>query len=424
MPFTLTETETSMLDGEAGEAVRICMALLCSYAKASNAEAFIPVTRCHISTAWYSGKSQLDFVERLHSEGAKVAVPTMLAASITCLSRPEFDSDPDTSKRSTKLAELLVGMGCRPSFSCTPYYDGLRPTFGECVSISESSAVPYLNSIYGARTNQGYGFADLAIAVCGRAPLAGLYIPENRKATLVVDLSEVPYDVMLHDAFYDILGQYIGRECDGSIPVIVGLPNSVVERHLRAVCASAATAGSIRMFHVPGVTPEAPNMETAIQHAELPRKFVSLRDLKPHRDSLSTRDTYRRLNAVCLGAPQFSLEEFDLILAYLGNRSVHPDIRCSASASRLTYDTLVQTGKLGALEAKGVIIIPDTCTYASLVDVGQRGLVMTNSAKWAYYGPMCFQCEVALGSLEECVLSAIDGKVTRDDGFWSDDLWR
>jgi predicted aconitase len=42
---------------------------------------------------------------------------------------------------------------------------------------------------------------------------------------------------------------------------------------------------------------------------------------------------------------------------------------------------------------------------------------MTNSGKWAYYAPSNIGASVVLGSLAECVESAVAGHVVRD-GSW------
>lgn len=425
MNLELSNEEQGMLAGDAGEATKLAMELVCSFAEADGADRLVPITLSHIGSAWLSGGAQLDFVKHLHSLGGRFSIPTWTAASKTCLSRPEFDNDPEVTRGSTELADLLTDMGCRPSFSCTPYYDGMKAGLGENIAVTESSAVVYLNTVHGARTNQGYSFIDTAMSICGRAPCSGLYVPENRIGNLIVDVSSIPLSIRRQEPFYHILGQYLGRACDGSLPVLVGLPENISERHIRAICASASTAGAIRMLHIPGVTPEAPDLETATRGNTCPRKTVTLPHLKTHRDELSlTGPVDGPLNAVCLGAPQMSLAEFDLVLDLLGDASVHSGLSCSASASRSTAEALKRTGKFETLQSKGVVLIPDTCTYASSVNVGQTGLVMTNSAKWAYYGPMCFDCQVAMGSLEECVTAAIEGKVMRNVDFWSDNLWQ
>ncbi len=43
---------------------------------------------------------------------------------------------------------------------------------------------------------------------------------------------------------------------------------------------------------------------------------------------------------------------------------------------------------------------------------------MTNSAKFAHYGPANTGFEVVYGSLSDCVASAVAGRVVRDETVW------
>jgi predicted aconitase len=78
-------------------------------------------------------------------------------------------------------------------------------------------------------------------------------------------------------------------------------------------------------------------------------------------------------------------------------------------------------GWLPVFETAGVRIVVDTCTYFGPILDGCSGLAMTNSAKWAYYAPGNLGMEVVFASMEECVRSAVAGKIWRDEGLWSDD---
>ena len=64
------------------------------------------------------------------------------------------------------------------------------------------------------------------------------------------------------------------------------------------------------------------------------------------------------------------------------------------------------------LEACGVTIIRDTCTYFQPDIMDPGGAVMTNSAKWAYYAPAKLGCTVILASQSDCIESAVSGEIT------------
>jgi predicted aconitase len=44
--------------------------------------------------------------------------------------------------------------------------------------------------------------------------------------------------------------------------------------------------------------------------------------------------------------------------------------------------------------------------------------MMTNSGKFAYYSPGMLNLRVTYGSLEECVDSAVAGRVVKGEGVW------
>ena len=60
-----------------------------------------------------------------------------------------------------------------------------------------------------------------------------------------------------------------------------------------------------------------------------------------------------------------------------------------------------------ALVESGVTVVTDTCTYITpIIDPSIR-VVMTDSAKWAYYAPGISGVGVVFGSAEECVATAL-----------------
>ena len=64
-------------------------------------------------------------------------------------------------------------------------------------------------------------------------------------------------------------------------------------------------------------------------------------------------------------------------------------------------------------------VVTDTCTYFTSIIDETAGTSMTDSAKWSYYAPGNLGVEVVFGSLEDCVESAVAGRVLRDEGLWA-----
>jgi predicted aconitase len=63
----------------------------------------------------------------------------------------------------------------------------------------------------------------------------------------------------------------------------------------------------------------------------------------------------------------------------------------------------------------GATLVTDTCTYITPIMEDLSGVVMTNSGKWAYYAPGNIGVDVTLGSLDECVRSAVAGRIVAGD---------
>jgi hypothetical protein len=138
-------------------------------------------------------------------------------------------------------------------------------------------------------------------------------------------------------------------------------------------------------------------------------------------DELSTTDGRAGLAAVSLGTPHFSPAEFEQLAALLGDRPIAVDVTLYVSTARHVLAELQRTGRLTDIERPGIKLVVDTCTYITpILDSTRAGAVMTNSAKWAWYGPGNLGVEVVFGSLADCVRSAVAGKVIRDRPGWLD----
>jgi predicted aconitase with swiveling domain len=172
------------------------------------------------------------------------------------------------------------------------------------------------------------------------------------------------------------------------------------------------------MFHMVGVTPEAPDLVTAFG-GRPPARVINIgrAEIAEAFAELSSRVT-QPLGSVSVGTPHFSLEEFRRMHELLAGRRIAPSIEFFISTGR---DVLAQVDAHGwgdALRASGVRIVTDTCTYLTPILRSRPGAVMTNSAKWAWYAPGNLGYEVIFASLEECVESAVQGEVRRLDR-WS-----
>jgi len=418
----LTDQQQSMLSGGNGSGCQIAMRMVVAAAEALTASQLVRINSAHVTSCFYSGRVNVDFAEHLVANEAKVAVPTTLNASSMDFVHPELTLvNPDLQgvTGAQRLRECYLKMGCNQTWTCAPYHIDPKPQFGENIAGSESNAVVFSNSVLGARTNLYGDFLDIAAAITGYVPYAGLHQDESRRGEIVFDAQGIPDSVKETDIFFNALGYVIGRESGSQIPVILGLLPTTSEDQLKALGSTAACAGAVKMFHAIGVTPEARSLAEALQGSQPNREVsVSASQIISASDALCM-ETHGRISAVCMGTPHFSFSEFQTLIPLLSNRKVHADVRFYISTSRHIIKLIEKEGWLEELEEAGITIVADRCTYNVPRLDGVDGVVMTNSAKWAYYGPGNVGAKAIFASLKECLDSAVAGRVVRDPDLWA-----
>ncbi|HEF4752859.1 TPA: DUF521 domain-containing protein, partial [Burkholderia multivorans] len=177
----LSERDDAMLRGEFGEGVARAMRIVARTAQVMSAPHLIDITCAHIDGCLYHGQTSLDFVDYFVATGARVAVPTTLNVGSLDLIHPElYRGDRTIERDAQRLMDAHLQLGCESSFTCAPYQLKHRPALGEQIAWAESNAIVFANSVLGARTSRYGDFLDLAAAITGRAPYAGLHVEANR----------------------------------------------------------------------------------------------------------------------------------------------------------------------------------------------------------------------------------------------------
>jgi predicted aconitase len=413
----------------------MAMRIVVSAAELLGAGELVGITSAHIDGCLHHGDGGVEFAEALVEGGGRVAVPTTLNVGALDLLHPDVvRADPHKTEMARRQMEAYVAMGAQPTFTCAPYQVGHEPGLGQQVAWGESNAIAFVNSVLGARTERYGDFLDACCALTGRAPLYGLHLEENRRARVVVDASGVPASLASRDVFYPVLGTWLGLSVGSEIAVIDGLPDTTTRDQLKALGAAAASTGSVALFHVVGVTPEAPTLEAALSIGDAasdappgwasqaverpPRRIpITAESMRAARDRLSTAGRAERIDAVAVGSPHFSLEEFERLAALVPTeRLAVPFYACTA---RGTLDQLRARGLEEPLRTAGVEIVVDTCVVVTPILPASEGVLMTNSGKFAHYGPSNTGYDVVYGSLEDCVASARTGRLVRDEDVWT-----
>ena len=408
-----------MLRGDHGPAVKMAMSILVRLAEVAGANELLDISGAHIDSTVYIGEAGLEFAERLASLGAKVAVPTSLNVSgLDEHHWREWAVPAEWARQAYRQMVAYQSMGTVPTWTCAPYQTEMRPSFGQQIAWGESNAIVFANSVLGARTERYPDLFDICCAITGRAPAMGLHLTENRAGQLLFRLVSIPESLPRGDAFYPVLGHLIGKAALDKIPVIDGLAFKPDEDQLKALGAAAASSGGVAMFHMVGVTLEAPTLEKAF-HGKHPIETidVTLDRLNESRRALTHTDS-NELHMVVLGSPHFSLAEFHRLAPMLEGRQKHPDVKFLVTSSRAMTQLARRAGLLESLEAFGAQLTVDTCILTSPMLPAEIQHLMTNSAKFAYYSPGLLGKQIAFGSLEDCVNSAVAGEIIRDESQW------
>jgi predicted aconitase len=409
MPVELTAEEREVARGDDGAAM--AMRIVAEAARLVGASRLIPVCSAHIDSALYHGDSGTIFAERLVAGGARVSVPSTLnvgGLDLTGCAAVRLASGRREMAR--RQMQAFLALGCAPTFTCAPYQAGHRPQAGTDVAWGESNAVAFCNSVLGARTNRYGDILDIACAIAGKAPDFGLHRPENRVATFVFEVGGLPAAFLGSDVAWPVLGSLYGRHAGNAVGVVTGIGYRPSEDALKAFGAAAASTGAVGLFHVAGVTPEAPTVEAA-GGGERPARTVRVTAnmVREAKALLSTAVRPDRIDAVAIGSPHLSAAELDLLERLLGGRRTAVPI--FACTGRHVLAGSEAEDRRRRLETLGVTLVADTCVVVTpILPDRDGGVLMTNSGKFAHYAPGTTGYAVLYGSLAECVESAIAGR--------------
>jgi len=381
----LTREEERMIDGEYGEWVAKAIRLLVKLGELNNAERLVEIKRAHLSGVSYKtvGDAALDLLRDMVSDGVKLKIYTTInPAGMDLLNWDEMDIPPDFAEKQKELIRLYIKLGAKPALTCAPYIFENKPDFGERVAFAESSAVVYVNSLIGARTNRHGSLDALSSAIIGKVPLMGLLLKENRYGNVFVDVNNEKFS----ESDFGLLGILVGNELSPSDIPIFRFKRKPSNWRLRLLGAALAASGAIAMFHAVGITPEAKTLEVAQGDRELEDKFViDISDLKTVADTYFSK--IDSPDAVFIGCPHASLDEIREIGMLLRGKKIRDGVRFWIFTSRYILEQVKNEPIYNILENAGVKIFADTCmVVAPIEEIGIRK-VWTNGSKAAWYIP-------------------------------------
>lgn len=375
----LRPDEERILNGEEGESRRKAMELLLALGKIYGAENTVAITSAHLSGASYKtiGEGGLKYLEDQVDGGASVTIPSTLnPVGMDLVRWNEMHISPEFASKQKRIVELYGKMGIMTTCSCTPYVGPNVPKFGDHVAWAESSALSYVNSFIGARTNREGGPGALAAAILGRTANYGFHLDENRVPGVVIE-ADIDGSVFS----YSLLGQATGSRIGGKVPYFKGLHGTGTEE-AKALSSAMAASGSVAMWHAEGITPEAKNYDVS----GIETIHIGKKELKEAYEKLNTTDD---VQLIALGCPHLTAKEIKEIAGILKGKKKRKDAPeiwfCTSAAIR---DQCPDEVKI--LEEFGPVLA-DTCMVVAPIE-NTFSRTGTNSAKAGNYLPtLCSQ---------------------------------
>ena len=373
----LTRDEQAILDGEQGAGAQKSMELVTALGKIYGADSLVDITSAHLSGASYKtiGDGGLLYLEDMVKGGAKVKVPSTLNPIGMDRTRwKEMHISEGFAEKQLRIVDLYGKMGIRTTCSCTPYTGANVPKLGDHVAWAESSALSFVNSFIGARTNREGGPGALAAAILGKTANYGLHIKENRRPTVIID-ADIGDTLFEHS----LLGQAVGSVIGGGIPYYKGIRPGLEEA--KTMAAAMAAAGAVAMFHVEGVTPEYADFDIS----DLETIHIGKKEIEDAKAKLNTTDD---VQLIALGCPHLTEKEMHEIASMLKGKKKRGDAEiwfCTSEGVRKRCPEDVRI-----MEEFGPVLA-DTCMVVAPIE-GSFSRTGTNSCKAGNYLPtLCSQ---------------------------------
>lgn len=398
----LTDEEQRMLDGEYGKAVQKSMKVLVTLGKIYGADRMLEVKSVHAPGVSYrvTGDAGLNYVKEA-SEEAKFRVPmTLNTIGIDSENWEKMGFPEDFAKKQIELSEAYEKMGAIPMNSCTPYLNGHLPMKGEHVAWGESSAIAFVNSVIGARTNREGGPTALAAALTGRIPNYGYHLDENRVGTHLVKV-EIPLKT---DKDFAVLGYYAGSIVKTGVPVFEGITERPRIEALKAMGAALASSGGVALYHIIGITPEAQKKEDVVK-GDLPVLTFGQAEYDKVCEKFAQTGP---IDFVVIGCPHVSIQEMTEVARLVEGKKIKTGLW--VCTSRMVKELGDKMGITKVIEDAGGEIVCDTCPVLCYTLPRGYKTVATNSGKMAHYAPGLWNMEPVMLNTEECIQVALEGK--------------
>ena len=372
----LTDEQKAILDGSQGEVMAKILKTLVMYGDTFGATKMVPIAEGtgHIVTSFgiYIVKGVFDLMDQL--------------IDANLVSKQKFTADPrplDPNVPKNLLQDIVfkvlyspqeryekqlskIGLRDDKAFSCTCYLKemGNTPKKGDILSWAESSAVNYANSVIGARCNRNSGIIEMFGSIVGYVPYFGLLTDEGRKANWIVKVktSKKPEA--------QLLGSAIGMKVMDGVPYIKGLTDFIGTEldedtigYLKDFGAATASNGSVGLYHVEGLTPEAIEQGESLLADNIQEYIIDDKELERVKNSYPViwKNPDSKPKLCFMGCPHMTFKQLTDWTLALENKLKEKNkkkvsIKTVFTASPYIIDKFNQTENAEKLKNMGVVL--------------------------------------------------------------------
>ncbi len=380
----LNDEERAMRAGEAGPVRQWAIEHQIAVGRYLGARDFAPVTQAHIMADTESlGDAGILWLERWASfpeAQRRVRVPTITdprGTDFAAASR--LRQLPWMLERERRAIAAFEALGVLMTDTCINYQTIMPPVLGEHVAYGDTGVVIYCNSVLGARSNFEGGPSALAAGLTGRTPRYGYHLEEKRRPTLRIDITWTPRDLNEWGALGGVVGQLAGDYWQ--VPVVTGIERVPGSDEMKHFGAAAASHGSLALFHMAGITPEARRPQDLGNIDGLPRHAVTEATIRQFQQRYA--DAGDGVDLIVFSAPQLSLVEMRQLAELLKGRQARlPLLAITSPQVKPDADRM---GLTQTIEAAGGMVLSGMCFYQSyareMAEANQWRRLATNSAK-------------------------------------------
>ena len=417
----LDAAEERMLSGKEGTGPKKAMEILCAIGDGVGAERMVKITYAHLMPPdvmffpyGKQGQWAHDMTGELLQDVDHFKVPTTIEPMFVDLNIADRMEFPDAIIE--EMREIMGAataryekLGVIPNYSALPFY--VYPTrFGQHISIAESNAILWANTVYGSRCERDDGVTSLAAAITGCTPEAGVHIDSNRYAEVVVRLNDDLDINRFTDADYDALSFAASRKTMEKIPVFTGFPESIGYTQLKHFVAPIAVESGLAMMHIVGVTPEAPTLESALgPNKPLNEVVIGKQEMETaYATTCTARDVH--IDYIMMGCPHLTMLELKELAEELGGKKIKQGVKFIAVTTHALLKVAEDMGYASAIRDAGVMLTADMCIAFSGTQA--TGVIATNSIKAAFfYSGFSSKAKrsVWFGSTRDCAKAALSG---------------